>query len=96
MSYKVQVREQVRAFQAALGPEQRSAVKRAIVALATERGDIKALSENLAGYYRLKVGSYRVVYRYLPGLVIDCVYVNERKLVYEIFEAEMGRILGEP
>ena len=95
MSYKVQVREQVRAFQATLGPEPRRTLKRAILGLATERGDIKALGENLAGYYRLKVGSYRVVFRYRPGREIDCVYVNERKLVYEIFEAEMGRILGE-
>ena len=94
MNYKVQIREQVRAFQATLGPEPRRSLKRAILGLATERGDIKALGENLSGYYRLKVGSYRVVFRYLPGRVIDCVYANERKLVYEIFEAEMGRILG--
>ena len=94
MSYKVQIKEQVRAFQATLGLDDRRALKRAIFALATERGDIKALGENLAGYYRLRVGRYRVVFRYLPGLVIDCVYVNERKLVYEIFEAEMSRIVG--
>ena len=94
MKYTVQVKEEVRAFQATLGADTRRALKRAIFGLATERGDIKALGENLAGYYRLKVGRYRVVFRYLPGLVIDCVNVDERKLVYEIFEAEMGRILG--
>jgi mRNA interferase RelE/StbE len=94
LSYAVQIREQVRKFQATLGLEHRRALKRAILQLAGERGDIKALSEDLSGYYRLKVGRFRVIFRYLPGRVIDCVYVHERKLVYEIFSAEMSRIIG--
>lgn len=94
MSYTVQVKEQVRAFQATLGLETRREVKRAILRLSAEAGDIKALRDNLGGYYRLKVGRYRVIFRYLPGRVVDCVYLNERSLVYEIFEAEMGRIMG--
>ena len=94
MSYTVQIKEQVRALQATLGLVHRREIKRAIVGLAAERGDIRALSENLAGYHRLKVGRYRIIFRYLPGRIIDCVYLNERKLVYEIFEAEMSRILG--
>lgn len=94
MSYTVQVREQVRAFQATLGLEHRRELKRAILQLAEERGDIKGLTEGLSGYYRLKVGRFRVIFRYLPGRVVDCVYVNERKLVYELFAAEMNRILG--
>jgi mRNA interferase RelE/StbE len=94
LSYSVQIKEQVRAFQATLGPESRRDLKRAILRLADEAGDIKALRDNLAGYYRLRVGRYRVVFRYLPGRVVDCVYLNERSLVYEIFESEMTRILG--
>ena len=74
--------------------EHRRALKRAILGLAQERGDIKALGDELAGYYRLKVARYRVIFRYAPGRVIQCIYLHERSLVYEIFEAEMGRILG--
>lgn len=73
----------------------RRELKRAILQLANERGDIRALGDDLSGYYRLKVGRYRVVFRYLPGRIIDCVYANERKLVYEVFAAEMSRVLGE-
>jgi mRNA interferase RelE/StbE len=93
LSYKVQIKEQVRLFQSTLGLESRRTLKRAILGLANERGDIQALGENLAGYHRLKVGRHRVIFRYLPGSIIDCVYINERKLVYEIFEAELERIV---
>jgi mRNA interferase RelE/StbE len=95
MSYQVRVRPQVRDFAATLGLEHRRAFKRAILNLATEKGDIKALGDKLSGYYRLKVSRFRVIFRYTPGLVIECVYAEERKLVYEIFESEMRRLLGE-
>ena len=94
MNYKVQIKEQVKAFQATLGFMYRREIKQAIARLANEHGDIQALGDNLTGYYRLKVGRYRVIFRYLPGRVIDCVYLDERKLVYEMFESEMGRIIG--
>lgn len=70
-------------------------LKRAILALAEERGDIRALTDELAGFHRLRVGRFRVVFRYLPGRVIDCVYAEERKLIYEVFEAELRRILAD-
>lgn len=95
MSYTVQIREQVRAYQATLGLNSRRDLKRAILRLSNEAGDIKALRDNLAGYYRLRVGQYRVIFRYPPGQIIDCVYLHERSLVYELFEAEMARILGQ-
>ena len=96
MSFQVRVRPQVWNFAATLGLEQRRALKQAILGLAQERGDIRALGDELAGYYRLKVARYRVIFRYAPGRIIECVYAEERKLVYEIFAAEIGRILGEP
>jgi mRNA-degrading endonuclease RelE of RelBE toxin-antitoxin system len=56
---------------------------------------MKALRDNLADYYRLRVGQYRVIFRYLPSRIVDCVYLHERSLVYEFFETEMARILGQ-
>ena len=95
MSYRVQVREQVWKFYGRLGPQDRRAVKRAILQLAEERGDIRALRDRLEGYYRLRVGSHRIVFRYLPGRVIECVYLNDRALVYDVFESELHRIITE-
>ena len=95
MSYTVQIKEQVRAFQATLGLQSRRDLKHAILRLSEEAGDTKALRDNLAGYYRLRVGQYRVIFRYLPGRIVDCVYLHERSLVYELFETEMARILGQ-
>ena len=95
MNFKVKVRPQVREFAATLGLQHRRTFKRAVLGLATERGDLKALGDQLAGYYRLKVARYRVIFRYLPDRTIECVYAEERKLIYEIFESELNRILGD-
>lgn len=94
MSYRVSVRPEVLRFASTLGPENRRALKRAIVSLSLEKGDIRALSDELAGYHRLRVGRFRVIFRYLPGREIQCVFAEERRIVYEIFESEMRRILG--
>lgn len=93
MSYSVKVREQVRSFHSRLGPQERRTVKQALTHLASERGDIRALRERLEGYYRLRVGTYRIVFRYLPGRIIECVFMNSRALVYEVFESELHRIV---
>ena len=95
MSFKVKVRPQVRVFATTLGMEHRRIFKRAVLGLATEKGDIRALGDNLSGYYRLKVSRFRVIFRYTPGQVIECVFAEERKLIYEIFESEMSRILRD-
>jgi mRNA-degrading endonuclease RelE of RelBE toxin-antitoxin system len=95
VSYRVQVREQVWKFYGRLGPEPRRQVKRALLQLAEERGDIRPLRDRLEGYYRLRIGVYRVIFRYLEGRVIECVYMNDRALVYDVFESELHRIITE-
>ena len=95
MSFKVKVRPQVWIFATTLGLEHRRAFKRGVLGLAEEKGDIKALGDKLSGYYRLKVSRFRVIFRYTPGQIIECVFAEERKLIYEIFESEMNRILRD-
>jgi mRNA-degrading endonuclease RelE of RelBE toxin-antitoxin system len=95
VSYRVRVREQVWKFHGRLGLEDRRAVKRGIVQLTHERGDIRSLRDRLEGYYRLRVGTYRIVFRYLPDRVIECVYMNNRALVYDVFESELHRIVTQ-
>ena len=88
MKYRVQVREQVKGFIETLGPESRKKLRLALRGLETERGDCLPLKEKLSGYHRLRIGGYRVVYRYLPGKVIECVFAEERSLIYHIFEKD--------
>jgi mRNA interferase RelE/StbE len=95
VSFRVRVRPQVWEFASSLGLEHRRAFKRAVLALNQERGDIRPLGDELAGFHRLRVSRYRVIFLYQPGRIIECVFAEERKLVYEIFEAEMGRIIGD-
>ena len=94
MKTKIRVATQVEAFVKSLAPDPRRRLRLAIKELAEGRGDIKSLEGNLAGYCRLGVTGYRVIYkeRAERGLrVIDCVFVERRALVYEIF----ARLLTE-
>jgi mRNA-degrading endonuclease RelE of RelBE toxin-antitoxin system len=95
MNYRVQVRESILSFYQRLDPKNRREVKNALVRLEKEAGDIRALREHLEGYYRLRVGPYRIIFRYLEGRIIECVYMNTRALVYDVFESELHRIAVE-
>jgi len=94
MNYRILVEDRVWEFTSRLAPAPRRALKQAILGLAGEQGDIKALVEELDGWYRLRVGRHRVIFRYRTSRVIECVFVEERRLVYELFAAELPRILG--
>lgn len=72
-----------------LAPEPRRRIKLALRALADGNGDRHALREHLGGYNRLRIGGYRVIFRHLPGNVIECVFAEVRSFVYELFEREM-------
>lgn len=63
----VRVREEVFAYLRKLPPEPRHALRQAIRDLAHERGDIRALSDELEGFCRLRVGSHRWVYEVLQS-----------------------------
>jgi mRNA-degrading endonuclease RelE of RelBE toxin-antitoxin system len=89
---KIQVHERVRAYQRALPPETRRAVKAAILAL--PRGDVKALAEDLDGLYRLRVGRHRFIWRY-HGRAIRVFYVAPRKTVYDYLAAHLREVLGD-
>lgn len=79
---------QVIDFAKRLAPEPRRAVKHALQELRAERGDIRALEGNLAGYYRLRVGRFRIIFAYATDGAIEAVFMEERSFVYDLFEAE--------
>jgi mRNA-degrading endonuclease RelE of RelBE toxin-antitoxin system len=56
--------------------------------LAHDQGEIRLLEGKLAGWKRLRVGGYRVIYNETlesGKRVINCVYANRRSIVYELF-----------
>lgn len=70
-------------------PESRRKLRLALRGLASERGDIRSLEGRLSGYQRLRVGSFRVIFRYLlekQKRFIRCEFIERRSVVYEVFE----------
>ena len=94
-TYKVTISGQVETYLRTLSPAPKHAVREAIAKLAFQQGDITALENELAGYHRLRVGRYRVIFTHAPGMTIDCLFMESRKLVYEVFAALLKEQITE-
>jgi mRNA interferase RelE/StbE len=88
MNRVVRPSAQVIAYAKRLAPQPRRAVKQALTDLRKERGDIRTLEGNLVGYYRLRIGRHRIIFTYAADCAIEAIFIEERALVYEIFEAQ--------
>jgi hypothetical protein len=66
---RVVLHPQTETFMRALAPEPRRRLVRALEALPT--GDINALEGRLSGYWRVRVGGYRIVEHQRAGQVCD-------------------------
>jgi len=56
--------------------------------LEDERGDLKPLEGELAGFARLRVEHYRVIVQFLSESgkrIARCVYAERRPVIYELF-----------
>jgi mRNA interferase RelE/StbE len=85
---KIELAEQVREFIRACPPEPRRWLRDAVRKLTEEKGDIKALDGELEGYHRLRVRSYRIIFRYDTSRhkrIIRCDFAEHRSVVYEAF-----------
>lgn len=88
----VRIQEEVIDYLRRLAPLPRHALRLTIKNLAHETGDIKPLTDELEGYYRLRVGSHRVVFEYqiIEGnRVITCIFAGPRKWIYEVFQSRL-------
>jgi mRNA-degrading endonuclease RelE of RelBE toxin-antitoxin system len=85
---------QVAQFVRALAPEPRRQLRLAIRSLAHDEETVQALEGGLADYWRLRVGSYRVIL-WQSATHIECVFAERRSIVYEIFAAELRRKLAD-
>jgi mRNA-degrading endonuclease RelE of RelBE toxin-antitoxin system len=81
---KVVLAAQVVDFVRRLPPEPRQRLRRALRELGRERGDIKTVESPLDGYCRLRVGGYRVVFAYGKRDSIECIFAEQRSVVYEL------------
>ena len=91
---KINVSEQVREFVRSSIPEVRRWLRKALRDLEDEKGDIKRLDGDLEGYYRLRVRSYRIIFRYQINRNerrIFCPYAEHRGIVYETFLSLLGK-----
>ena len=89
----VRIQQEVLDYLKLLAPQPRHAMKVAIKGLAQEKGDIKALCDELEGFHRLRVGSNRVIFEYqLIGdkRTITCVFAGPRKWIYEVFHSRIS------
>ena len=73
--------EQVAGWLRNLPPESKRRVRAALKGLERWQGDIKPLRGELDGFYRLRVGVYRIISRSLVRLE----YADTRDIVYEAF-----------
>lgn len=88
----VRIQDELLDYLRRLAPLPRQALRLAIKDLVYEKGDLKALTEELEGFYRLRVGSHRVVFEYqiiADQRVITCVFAGPRKWIYEVFQSRL-------
>jgi len=88
----VRVQEEVFNYLRRLPPQPRHALRVAIEGLARESGDIKSLTDEMEGFFRLRVGSHRVIFEYeiINGCrMITCIFAGPRKWIYEVFQSRM-------
>ncbi len=82
---KISASNQVAGWLSGLPPDPKRRMRAALRGLEGWQGDIKALRGELEGFYRLRVGGYRIVYRVMEGEVIRLDYADTRDVVYEAF-----------
>jgi mRNA interferase RelE/StbE len=95
---RIDVSPQVAGFLRGLAPQPRRLLRSALRELGEGRGDILALEHPLDGFYRLRVGRYRVIFRYAKvrgAPVVRCEFAQRRELVYETFADMVTRLMQE-
>jgi mRNA-degrading endonuclease RelE of RelBE toxin-antitoxin system len=82
---KILASDQVARWLRNLPPEPKQRVRAALKRLERCQGDIKPLQGELEGFYRLRVGGYRIVCRMISRSVVQLEYADIRDVVYEAF-----------
>ncbi|MCD8483119.1 MAG: hypothetical protein LR015_10920 [Verrucomicrobia bacterium] len=83
---QVRISDQVLDFLRHLPPEPKARVRAALRDLSDLKGDIRELEHPLDGFCRLRVHQFRVILR-IHSTQVDCIFIERRSIVYEIFES---------
>jgi len=83
MKKTVRISKQVQDFIQTLSPDPKKALRQGLRGLETDEGNICSLNDDLKGYYRLRVRSYRVIFSRPEPAIIQCEYAEHRKVVYK-------------
>lgn len=85
---RISASEPVQLWLQGLPPGTKQRVRRELKALAGGRAarlDVQPLRRELEGFYRLRIGDYRIVYHLEPGPMIRLDYADIRDVVYDVF-----------
>ena len=85
---RISASEQVQLWLRGLPPEAKRRARRQLKALADGRSrglDVKPLRRELEGFYRLRVGDFRIVYHLEAGDCLRLDYAGIRGVVYDVF-----------
>jgi mRNA-degrading endonuclease RelE of RelBE toxin-antitoxin system len=85
---RISASDQVQLWLRGLPPGMRGRVRQALKTLVADRTrslDLLALRRELEGFYRLRIGDYRIVYHLEPGPGIRLDYADIRDVVYDTF-----------
>jgi mRNA interferase RelE/StbE len=85
--------DQVAGWLRNLPPEPKRRVRAALKGFERWQGDMKPLRGELEGFYRLRVGGYRIVCRRISRSLVRLEYADTRDVVYEAFR--QLRLLSE-
>lgn len=95
---KISASDRVQVWLQTLSPQTKRNIRAGLKLLAHGKGDVKSLQRDLEGYYRLRVGEHRIIFRYTPGKSgpeCFCAFAEARDVIYEQFAAilsEEGRV----
>ncbi len=85
---RISASEQVQTWLCGLPPQTKRRVRESLRGLAASAPhlDLKPLRAELEGFYRLRVGDYRIVYHLELDRVVRLDYADLREEVYEAFK----------
>jgi len=92
---QIEVSLEILEFVRRQSPEPRRLLREGLRKLAREEGDIKALQGDLEGFFRMRIGHFRLVFRYESGTQIRCLLLERRALIYEVFSSMVKDRLRE-
>lgn len=92
---RLRVPDEIRDVIGALHPETRRKVRAALGELLLHPDTGLALTRRLAGYRRIRIGGWRIVYR-VAGPVIEVHAIGRRSTVYADLIARVERGVEEP